>query len=67
MKIEYILLIKSIIWEFLSAILGFIIVYLFTRELDTSISITIVLLILKSLLLALYDFYTYKIIKRLKK
>lgn len=66
MKIERILIIKSTVWEILSAILGFIVIYLFTQQLDASLWITLILLILKSILLALYDYYTYKLIKRLK-
>lgn len=66
MKIEHILLIKSTVWEILSAILGFGVVFLFTGELKTSVVITLVLLVLKSVLLAVYDYYAYKVIKKLK-
>lgn len=62
MKREIKLLIKSTVWEILSAILGFTIVYLFTGELGITINITVILLVLKSVLLAIYDHYTSKFI-----
>jgi len=66
MKIQHILLLKSSLWEILSAILGFIVVFLFTGEFNTSVKITLVLLVLKSILLAAYDYFTYPIVNRLK-
>jgi len=65
MSRKYIFLLKSSIWEILSAILSFIVTYLITSQLAISVTITLVLLVLKSILLALYDYYTSKIIKDL--
>lgn len=66
MEIKWVLLIKSCVWEVLSAILGFTVVYLITRQLDVSIEITLILLVAKTILLAIYDFYAYKVIKYYK-
>lgn len=61
---KYLLLVKSTVWEILSAILGFVVVYLFTGELGVTTSITLILLVLKSILLALYDHFTTKLLRR---
>jgi uncharacterized membrane protein len=61
---KYALLIKSTLWEVLSAILGFTIVYIFTGELSVTFNITMVLLVLKSILLAVYDYYATKFINK---
>lgn len=66
MRIEHILLIKSTVWEILSAILGFVVVFFITGELNTSVKITLVLLVLKSILLTVYDYYTYKLVNQFK-
>lgn len=66
MDVHRALLLKSSIWEIFSAILGFTVVYLVTGQLAEAGVITLVLLVLKSILLAIYDFYASKFIERLK-
>lgn len=65
-NMKLVLLAKSCIWEILSAILGFTVVYFITKQLDVSIEITLILLVAKTILLAIYDFYSYKLIKHYK-
>lgn len=58
------LLIKSTTWECLSFLLGFSVMYLITGELGSTTKVSLILLVSKSILLAVYDHYADKVINR---
>jgi uncharacterized membrane protein len=67
MRREYALLLKAVVWEILSAVLGFTVTYLMIGELGKSVGITLILLVLKSVLLACYDATASKILEKIIK
>lgn len=50
------LILKACLWEFISFWLGLLVMYLVTKRFDLSFGISIVLLPIKAILLAIYDF-----------
>jgi uncharacterized membrane protein len=58
------LLLKSLVWETLSNLLGFAVTWIITGQLGVSVTITLILLVVKSVLLAIYDHHITIISKR---